>query len=179
MIHFGSAGPAGLDAILPRAAPRGIEGTVGTVLQLSPAFELQPTQEYAGGRYVLTTSSKSPQHIAAVQVETTRVDGGSASGFLLVFRDRNGQKVGALELRPETVHDLARTERPSLDALTRRQREILELVAAGCAVKTIASRLNISVKTVEFHKTRLMRRLKMHGTAELTRFAVATGLISI
>ena len=54
-----------------------------------------------------------------------------------------------------------------------------QLVAEGCAVKTIASRLNISVKTVEFHKTRLMRRLGKHGTAELTRFAVASGLISI
>jgi len=69
--------------------------------------------------------------------------------------------------------------KPELDALTRRQREILELVAEGCAVKTIAARLNISVKTVEFHKTRLMRRLGKHGTAELTRFAVASGLITI
>lgn len=152
---------------------------MGTVLQLSPAFELKSSQEHSGGRYVLKTSSKSPLQIAVVQVETTRIDGGNASHWLLVFRDRHGQKVGELELRPELLGDPARPERPSLETLTRRQREILELVATGCAVKTIASRLNISVKTVEFHKTRLMRRLRMHGTAELTRFALASGLISI
>jgi DNA-binding NarL/FixJ family response regulator len=161
-----------------RDAFRG-EETVGTVLQLSPVLELEPTEESSGGRYVLTATAKAPLMIAAIQVETTRVDGGSSPRWVLVLRDRAGQKVGQLELRPETGPHRSQAGRATLDALTRRQREILELVAAGCAVKTIATRLDISVKTVEFHKTRLMRRLGMHGTAELTRFAVASGLISI
>ena len=58
-------------------------------------------------------------------------------------------------------------------------REFRSRLIANRFLDTIATRLNISVKTVEFHKTRLMRRLGKHGTAELTRVAVATGLIRI
>jgi len=97
----------------------------------------------------------------------------------IILQDGSGAAVGTLELWHELTDGEAVKGKPELETLTRRQREILELVAEGCAVKTIATRLNISVKTVEFHKTRLMRRLGKHGTAELTRFAVASGLISI
>lgn len=56
--------------------------------------------------------------------------------------------------------------------LTKRQREILQLVAEGLAGKEIAYRLGISVKTVQFHKGIVMERLGLHSTAELTKFAV-------
>jgi DNA-binding NarL/FixJ family response regulator len=119
-------------------------------------------------------------HVCAVQVEVRATDG-TPPVWQIVLQDGSGATVGTLELWHErqTFDADPITTTPLLDALTRRQREILELVAQGCAVKTIASRLNISVKTVEFHKTRLMRRLGKHGTAELTRFAVASGLITI
>ena len=110
-----------------------------------------------------------------------RAADGTPAVWQIVLQDRSGAPVGSLELwhEAELLDGEAVRATPLLEALTRRQREILELVAQGCAVKTIATRLNISVKTVEFHKTRLMRRLGKHGTAELTRFAVATGLITI
>lgn len=60
--------------------------------------------------------------------------------------------------------------------LTSRQREVVQLVAEGRAVKEIASILNISVKTVAFHKANVMRRLHMHTTAELTKYALDHGL---
>ena len=63
--------------------------------------------------------------------------------------------------------------------LTPRQREVLQLVAEGKGTKAIASILNVSVKTVEFHKARLMDILDLHSTAELTRYAVAEGLVSL
>lgn len=62
--------------------------------------------------------------------------------------------------------------------LTPRQREVLQLVAEGNTVKEIATALDISPKTVEFHKTQLMEQLDIHTTAELTRYALAHGLIS-
>lgn len=62
--------------------------------------------------------------------------------------------------------------------LTSRQREVLQLVAEGKAVKDIAGILSLSPKTVEFHKTKIMQRLNLHSTVELTKWAVAHGLAS-
>jgi DNA-binding NarL/FixJ family response regulator len=63
--------------------------------------------------------------------------------------------------------------------LTSRQREVLQLVAEGRSVKEIATILQVSAKTVEFHKSALMVRLGIHTTAELTRYAIEHGLIAI
>lgn len=62
--------------------------------------------------------------------------------------------------------------------LTPRQRDVLELVARGKSAKEIASALNISVKTVDFHKGILMDELSLRTTAELTRYAMENGIVS-
>lgn len=62
--------------------------------------------------------------------------------------------------------------------LTPRQREVLQLVAEGKSTKEIATILNISVKTVEFHKSHIMKQLDLHTTAELTKYAISHGLVS-
>jgi len=66
--------------------------------------------------------------------------------------------------------------RTSQGPLTERQREVLRLIAQGCSAKEIASRLNISVRTAEFHRAAIMDRLKLHSTAMITRYAVEQGL---
>jgi len=71
----------------------------------------------------------------------------------------------------------ARKRPPS--TLTPRQREVLQLVAEGKGTKDIASLLKISVKTVEFHKFRIMDELDLHSTAELTKYAIAEGLVGL
>lgn len=63
--------------------------------------------------------------------------------------------------------------------LSPRQREILQLVAEGHTSKEIAGLLNVSVKTVEYHKARLMERLGLRSTAELTRYAIRHGLVTL
>jgi DNA-binding NarL/FixJ family response regulator len=63
--------------------------------------------------------------------------------------------------------------------LTARQRGVLQLIAEGKGTKQIASLLRISVKTVEFHKYRIMEELDLHSTAELTKYAIAEGLVSL
>jgi DNA-binding NarL/FixJ family response regulator len=65
-----------------------------------------------------------------------------------------------------------------LAGLTSRQREILQLVAEGRSTKEIAALLDISVKTVETHRTQLMERLGIHDVAGLVRLAIREGLIS-
>ena len=62
--------------------------------------------------------------------------------------------------------------------LTSRQRQVLQLVAEGRTVKEIAGALNVSPKTVEFHKTQIMDHLDLHTTADLTKYALSHGLIS-
>lgn len=69
-------------------------------------------------------------------------------------------------------------QRP-VTTLTPRQREVLQLVAEGKGTKAIASLLHISVKTVEFHKARIMDLLDLHSTADLTKYAVAEGLVGL
>lgn len=64
------------------------------------------------------------------------------------------------------------------EALTPRQREILQLIAEGHTTKDIARRLDISVKTVETHRTQLMKQLDLHDVAGLVRYAIRTGLVS-
>ncbi len=66
----------------------------------------------------------------------------------------------------------------SLMQLTPRQREVLQLLAEGKSPKDIAVLLNVSVKTVDFHKTRLMEQLGLHSTLALCKFAIAEGLVS-
>jgi DNA-binding NarL/FixJ family response regulator len=61
-------------------------------------------------------------------------------------------------------------------ALTPRQREVIQLVAEGKAVKEISALLHISVRTVEFHKSRIMEELGLYTTAELTRYAIEHGI---
>jgi DNA-binding NarL/FixJ family response regulator len=63
------------------------------------------------------------------------------------------------------------------EALTPRQREVLQLVAEGHSNKEIARRLNVAPKTVETHRTELMDRLGIHGVAGLVRYAIQVGLV--
>ncbi|MGE3818822.1 MAG: response regulator [Isosphaeraceae bacterium] len=69
--------------------------------------------------------------------------------------------------------------RDASPALTDRQRDVLVRVARGLTTKAIARELNISVKTVEAHRTQIMDRLKIHDVAGLTRYALREGLISL
>jgi DNA-binding NarL/FixJ family response regulator len=65
-----------------------------------------------------------------------------------------------------------------LDALTGRQREVLQLIAEGHTIKEVAQILQISVKTAEAHRTQLMERLDIHDVTGLVRFAIRVGLVT-
>lgn len=67
---------------------------------------------------------------------------------------------------------------PTIDDLTTRQREILQLVAEGFSAKEIGDQLNVSHRTVEFHKAKIMEQLDLHTTVDLVKYAMTHGLIS-
>lgn len=71
------------------------------------------------------------------------------------------------------------SERTPLDQLTPRQRQILRLIAEGKTNKEIAQVLNVSIKTVDTHRTLMMQRLNIHDIAGLVRFAIRMGIVSI
>ena len=82
----------------------------------------------------------------------------------------------------EKLDEPGRPHDPTGDALaklTPRQREVLQLIAEGRIAKQVAATLNISPRTVEFHKARIMRELGVNSTAELTQLAIRHGLISV
>ncbi|MCC7339781.1 MAG: response regulator transcription factor [Bryobacterales bacterium] len=64
-----------------------------------------------------------------------------------------------------------------LDLLSSREREVLQMIAEGLINKEIATKLGLSVYTVEAHRGRLMEKLNLHSTSELVRFAIRNGLI--
>ena len=66
-----------------------------------------------------------------------------------------------------------------LEKLTPRQRETLKLIAEGRSSREIASMLDLSIKTVETHRTQLMERLDIHDVAGLVRFAIKSGLATV
>ena len=65
------------------------------------------------------------------------------------------------------------------DALTPREQEVMRLLAEGFSVREVAEKLFISPKTVENHRSNIMRKLDLHGTIELVRYAARLGLIDV
>jgi DNA-binding NarL/FixJ family response regulator len=71
------------------------------------------------------------------------------------------------------------TEKTSLERLTPRQREVLQLIAEGNTTKKIAKKLGISVKTAEAYRGELMKALDIHDIASLTRYAIRMGIVDL
>jgi len=63
--------------------------------------------------------------------------------------------------------------------LTSREREILQLIAEGLSAKEIAAHVFLSIKTIETHRRNIMQKLNMRSTADLTKYAIREGLVSL
>ena len=63
--------------------------------------------------------------------------------------------------------------------LTKREREVLQLLAEGKTIKEIAFKLNVSIKTIYTHREKVMQKLKIDNVAGVIKYAMQTGLISI
>ena len=75
---------------------------------------------------------------------------------------------------------MAKDPGPSVfESLSPREREVLQLIAEGHSTKEVARILKVSVKTVETHRRQLMNKLELFSVAELTRYAIREGLVSL
>jgi DNA-binding NarL/FixJ family response regulator len=107
-----------------------------------------------------------------------------ARGYL-VKSDAGGQLVAAVEaasrhrsfLSPKLTRTPGDPPASPLVELTARERETVQLLAEGISNKEIAVRLDISVKTVETHRTNIMRKIGAHSLADVVRYAIRNGLV--
>ena len=102
--------------------------------------------------------------------------------FLAVRAVLDGKTFISPTLAGEVFDDLKTHPTDSSDPvalLTSRQREILQLFAEGCSTKQIASRLDISARTVEYHKYQMMESLKLQSSVELIHFAIKNGIVTV
>lgn len=137
--------------------------------------------EQPGIKVIFLTVNEDPDLAASALRE-------GASGFVLktaaareLFEAIRTALDGGIYITPsiaEAVQETLRqpTNRIGIDKLSTRQREILTLVAVGKTMKEIASQLDITPRTVAFHKYRMMESLGMGSTAELIQFAMRHGL---
>jgi DNA-binding NarL/FixJ family response regulator len=131
-------------------------------LHLSPAY-LKTALQIGVAGYVLksATTDELRDAIRTVLKGDVFISSAFGPGILDKVLDRNGG------INNET------------SGLTDRQREILQLIADGRANKEIADRLNLSIKTVEFHRAKIMAKLGARSPAELTRLAVQQGILPL
>jgi DNA-binding NarL/FixJ family response regulator len=107
-------------------------------------------------------------------------DSGTAELELAIRAVAGGQTFLSPAVSKHVINDYVRRvggEAGSLEILTPRQREILQMIAEGQTTKEIARTLHLSGKTVETHRTQLMERLNIHDVAGLVRYAVRVGLV--
>ncbi len=77
------------------------------------------------------------------------------------------------------IRDDRKSEQSVFSQLSDREREVLQLMAEGKSTKEVAAHLNVSIKTVETHRTNIMTKLDIHSIAELTKYAIREGLTSL
>ena len=97
------------------------------------------------------------------------------------FTTRVSQMVldGFLDRQTRNPDAISKDDDRAGDALTSREREVIQLLAEGKTSKEVAVTLNLSVKTAETHRTNLMRKLGLHSVADLTRYAVRNGIVQV
>jgi DNA-binding NarL/FixJ family response regulator len=115
-----------------------------------------------------------------------------ASGYLLkdcsldeltqAIRTVAGGKTYVCPSLRNVMEDLTRTgsetKPTAFSSLTKRERQVLQLLAEGCTTKEIAQRLHLSAKTVETHRIRVKKKLNIDNLAQLTKYAIREGLTS-
>lgn len=136
------------------------------------------------GARVLALSAHSAQHFVLRMLEA------GAHGYVVktagIEQMLQGIRViaeGGTYLGPEvaavvvdSMRGKRRTDLPHRERLGRREHEVLALVAEGLNSQEIASRLYIAPGTVDVHRHNIMRKLGLHSTAELTKYAIREGL---
>ncbi len=144
---------------------------------LSAALELTHTHPHV--HLIVLTQHDQPQYVA----EALRC---GVKGYVLknqaardLVRAIEEVQRGEIYLSPGVASAIAEayaSQDATVDGLSLRERQVLQLIAEGNSTKDIAAQLGISAKTVESHRSKLMRKLDIHDTAGLVRYAIRRGV---
>ena len=130
-------------------------------------LSVHDSEEYAYHALQSGAVGYLPKSAASTELETA------------IERVARGEKYLSPSITSETSTEFSRSGTEPLRDLTPRQLEVLTLISEGSSTKDIARMLNISIKTVESHRSQLMERLNIHDVAGLTRYAIKKGLVNI
>jgi two-component system, NarL family, response regulator NreC len=147
---------------------------------ISAAHEIAKT--YPGTKVILLTALKDERYVTQCLRDGVR-------GFVLktqatedLVQAINEVLRGGIYVSPgvsQAVVDACKAAAAQgVDRLTSRERQVVQLVAEGNSTKQIAALLQITPKTAEFHRMRVMKKLNVHGVAGLVRYAIREGLIA-
>ena len=174
LMDIGMAGLNGLEATARIAKEFPFVRVIILSMHLNEEYVLQALRAGASG-YLLKDAAPTELQMALTAVTGGEIYLSPAVSKKVVddyLRRVSGEPSLAEPASPgQTVED-----RP-FDILTPRQREVLQLIAEGKTTKEIAQILQISVKTVEMHRTQLMDRLDIRDIAGLVRYAIRAGLV--
>jgi len=154
------AGMSGIEVTRQMLADKPDVQVLGLCANADPRMILQMLQ--AGARGYLDKSTGSEELLRGIRA--------LAKGETYLHADASQAIVDSLRERSSA--------RKLGDALGRREREVLQLLASGKTSAQIAEVLNIATGTVEVHRRNIMRKLDLHNVAELTRYAIREGLTS-
>jgi two-component system, NarL family, response regulator NreC len=174
---------------------------VAKALQLHPDVVLMDIampdlSGFDATRRILQTNAKAKVIILTMYEEEEVINrclGAGASGYVLKDAPRahlihaidvvnkGGQYMSSRALKKVVKQYVkgAKSAATGYERLSDREREVLKLLADGLALKEIASQLVLSVKTVDAHKTNLMRKLDLHDRSELIKYAIQRKLIRL
>ena len=165
-VHLpGGAGGGGAEVLQRLSAQPAARGTRVLALSVSDAADDVVQVIRAGARGYLTKTASGAEVTAAV----ARVHGGDAvfsprlAGFVLDAFGTGGGETAAQD--------------DELDRLTAREQEVMRMIARGYAYKEVAAELYLSVKTVETHVSKVLRKLQLSNRHELTAWALSRRLL--
>lgn len=141
------------------------------------------TRRRTGGAVLILTMYNDDQFVA-------RALENGASGYLLkeaaatqllqaVHAVANGELYLGPGISKNVVTCISQGEKDPYNTLTTRERQVLHLVAEGKTNRKVAKELGLAVKTVDTHRTRLMRKLGIHNQTTLVKYALKKGLITL
>ncbi len=129
---------------------------------------------------LLTMHNEEPYILQALQagVEGYLVKTRAASDLVHAISEVRQGRIYLSPCISRTIVDAYLTDAaPPQDVLSLRERQVLQLIAEGKSSKEIAGFLNLSVRTAESHRARIMKKLEIHDTPGLVRYAIRRGLI--
>lgn len=161
------------DIVLMDIAMKGIDGLTATkdILLICPKTKVIFLTQYENKEYILPALKIGAAGYVLKRAAADEVVDAIRTTY-------QGRSFLDPEIMDIVVNAYRQGDEDVYETLTEREREILVLVANGHTNNEIAPILNISAKTVDYHRTNLMKKLNLHNKVELTKYAIKRGLIN-